>query len=141
MNKSSNNILLHPSVIAMASEDEILEISEGNSGAITAIMRLIGAYSHIDPNALLGGHHVVMFLKDNNLKGTHINELWRKVCHAEPVKWVAMMRGIQLGFATLKEFQAHTSQSLPGYDFESLIAKIKERLPEFNSDYKEEDQA
>lgn len=122
-----------PAMVAALSQDDILLLSEGNPGAITAMLEMISEYQNIDPQAIFGSYHVIMFLKDYNFKGTNIWNLWKNVCDQKHVNFAAVMRGHQMGFITRQTIDNLAKGDTLQIDFPKLIEQIKERLPTFNN--------
>lgn len=124
---------LTPAMVAATSQDDIFLLSEGNPGAITAMLEMISEYQKIDPQAIFGSYHVIMFLKDYNFKGTNIWNLWKNVCHQKHVNFAAVMRGHQMGFITRQSIDSLARGNTLHIDFPKLIEQIKEGLPTFNN--------
>ena len=116
--------------------DMIVKMSEGNPGAIMAMMGLLNDTSRIDPDAMLGGIGSVMALDTHEIYGTDIYILWSDKCGKDTRKMLMIMRAVQLGFmpeARLQEISADQTRQidLSDEEWDEMDAKVCERLDEF----------
>lgn len=117
-------------------QDIVIKMSDGNPGAMTAIMELIKNGAQIDPENALGGLGALVNLDMDNIYGTDIYVLWNDVCDRNNIKMISVIRAAQLGFfshVTLKD--ACSRQDRSGKDMipvEELYQKVCDRLPEFD---------
>lgn len=113
-----------------------MKLAEGNSGAMSAIMSLMGDAEKIDPQAFAGGLGVLLSLDSYGIYGTDIYVLWSDICGKDNVKTLAVLRAVQLGFFskdTLKD--ACSRQDYSGRELvpvDELYEKVYERLEKFN---------
>lgn len=129
---TERDALLSPAVIAHANMDAIHELSGGNPGAITAICGVIKDYTTIDPKAWGGGHHVIMFLQEQEIKGEKIWALFKYTCGMSTVNFVAVMRAHQLGLLEPHQLKNIKRGDIIELDFPKLIGLIQKTVPEFN---------
>ncbi len=82
--------------------DSILEtyvkMSDGNPGAVNALVELQQDIDKIDPQSALGILGVLMQLDSMEIYGTAIYILWNDKCGQDSRKMIMMLRANQLGF-------------------------------------------
>ncbi|AZB07466.1 hypothetical protein EG344_00725 [Chryseobacterium sp. G0162] len=116
--------------------DVVVKMSEGNPGAMGAIMEILTKGGTIDPNAM-GGLGSVLFLDTLGIYGTDIYILFSDICDRSLSKMLAVLRATQFGFfdgkllKTACSFQDYSGREMVPVD--ELYKKVKERLPEFDS--------
>lgn len=116
--------------------DAVAKMSEGNFGAMDALMGLLKS-DHIDPDNMMGGLGVVLFLDTLGIYGTDIYVLYSDICSKDLPKMMAVLRAVQLGLfprVILKDAcsrQDYSGRQLVPVD--DLYLKVKEKLPRFNS--------
>lgn len=117
--------------------DVMFKMSEGNPGALTALMEIFKDCEAIDPDSALGAMGSVLLLDNWNIYGTDIYVLWSDVCERSTVKMLAVIRACQLGLFSsdiLKDAahrQDYSGKKLIPVD--ELYNKVKEKLPRFDS--------
>ena len=124
-------MIIDKEIAMQAVIDDLYELSEGNPGAITAVITVASKYQQIDPQAAFGAMHVTMFLKDNNITGSSIWFMYKDVCDQSCTKFVTVMRGIQMGFLERSVIKNIQKQQHCNIDFDDLIKRLKEKI-EFN---------
>jgi hypothetical protein len=112
--------------------EAIVKMSDGNPGAITVMMQLLEQVPEIDPIAAMGGLLYVLHLDDFGLYGPSIWMLYKDVCGQEIAGIVTLFRARQLGHITGGELQRIVAEDKP-YDWQSLVPKIQEEVPEFRA--------
>lgn len=122
-------------------QDTILEVltkmSNGNPGATVALFELVEHNEEVDPDDFMKQMGSVLSLDTYGIYGTDIYILFNDICNKDVVKMIAVLRATQLGFfsaATLKD--ACSRQDRSGVEMvpiDTLLKKVKERLPRFNS--------
>lgn len=120
--------------------DSFLEVafklSEGNPGALTAIMEIYKHAGAIDPDDALGGLGALLHLDTLEIYGSDLYVLWSDICDRDTAKTLAVLRAVQLGYFdsnTLKD--AVSKQDYSGKTLvpvEELCDRVKERLPRFD---------
>lgn len=114
----------------------VMKMSDGNYGAMDGLMTLLKS-SHIDPDNILGGIGVMLFLDTLQIYGTDIYVLYSDICDKDIVKMIAVLRAAQMGWfdaAILKD--ACSRQDYSGRQMvpiDDLYTKVKQELPKFNS--------
>ena len=116
--------------------DIILKMSDGNPGALNAIMQILEP-NNIDPDNSLGGFGVVLLLDTYGIYGTDIYVLYSDICGKDLAKTLAVLRACQFGlFDSRVLADACHRQDYSGKELvpvEELYLKVKERLPKFDS--------
>lgn len=106
-----------------------MKLAEGNPGAITAMIELI-KNSHIDKDSAWGQFGPLMALDTLEIYGPKIWQLWKDVCKMEPLKVYTVFRAHQYGLIT-KADVLYAVDNGRIFNFEGLLAKLQEQLPNF----------
>ena len=128
--EEKNRIKLTDSVTGV-----IAKLAEGNPGATRICCELIKEGDKIDPNAAMGGLASLLGMDTLSIYGSRIWLLYKDVCGQSIPKVVAVLKGWQLGMLTDKSIDNAIDYGKQ-IDIVDLVAKIRERLPNF---WKEED--
>ena len=113
----------------------IMKMSNGNPGAMDAVMRLLKP-NNIDPDNVLGGLGMVLLMDTYGIYGTDIYVLYNDICDRNLPKMVAVLRATQMGMFSsniLKDAcsrQDYSGRAMVPVD--EVCLKVKERLPNFN---------
>ena len=113
----------------------VIKMSDGNPGAMDAVMRLLKP-NNIDPDNILGGLGMVLLMDTYGIYGTDIYVLYNDICDRNLPKMVAVLRATQMGMFSsniLKDAcsrQDYSGRAMVPVD--GLCLKVKERLPNFN---------
>ena len=116
-------------------QEGIAAMSDGNPGALTAMMEIMTS-DHIHPDNVLGGYSAIMRLDTWEIYGTDIYVFWSDICGKDTTKMMAVIRACQMGYfnpVILKD--ACSRQDYSGKDLvpvEALYEKIKFALPNFD---------
>jgi hypothetical protein len=120
--------------------DVFHKMSEGNPGALTAMMEIHQSAEKIDPDAFMGPLSPILSLDTLGIYGSDIYVLWSDICHRNTAKMITVLRGWQLGYINGdKVADAAHRQDYSGsdmIDIEDLYKKVKERLPNFDPENK-----
>lgn len=76
----------------------VAKMSEGNPGAMVALMEVLAKHDAIDPQAAMGGLGAILFLDTLEIYGTCIYVLFNDQCGGDVRKLLMLMRSCQLGF-------------------------------------------
>ncbi|MEO6176803.1 MAG: hypothetical protein ABIP27_16750 [Flavobacterium circumlabens] len=131
MNTGKNRIQMKDSAL-----DAVTKMVDGNFGAMEALMLLLQS-DHVDPDNVLGGIGVILFLDTLQIYGTDIYVLYSDICGKDIVKMIAVLRAVQMGWSSaplLKE--ACSRQDYAGRELipvDSLYIKVKRELPNFDT--------
>ena len=77
--------------------DVMVKMSDGNPGAINAIMELTKINKAVDPLSAFGPVSTLLGLDSAGIYGTFLYVLFNDICERNPVKMIAVMRAVQLG--------------------------------------------
>jgi hypothetical protein len=129
-------------------QDSLIELltkmSEGNPGAVTALMDMFNKGHEIDPDNAFKGYGPLILLDEYGIYGADINVLWSDLCGKSTPITLAVLRAVQLGYldrAVLKD--ACSRQDYSGREvftleyIQELCDNIKEKLPNFNLEKQE----
>ncbi|MFZ2432508.1 MAG: hypothetical protein WAW57_15320 [Lutibacter sp.] len=116
--------------------DIVLKMSEGNPGAMNAIMQMLDSKSNeIDPDAFMGGVLKVLALDTLGIYGSDIYVLHNDICDRDMIKMFAVLRAHQLGFlngsvlADACHKQDYSGKQM--IDVEKLYKQVIDELPNF----------
>jgi len=114
----------------------IAKMSDGNPGALTAMMVLMKEGEKIDPDDFMGGFGKILTLDSHGIYGTDIYILFSDICDRNPARTIAVLRAVQLGFFSESILvDACGRQDYSGRDMvdvKDLYQQVKERLPNFD---------
>lgn len=115
----------------------LTKMSEGNPGALTAMMECIAKGPSIDPDDAFGGLGPIINLDSWNIYGSNIYILWNDVCKRNTRKFILLLRGCQLGFFSSIELKKKSEEdygSLSDEEWKDLNKKVCEYLPNFQKE-------
>lgn len=118
-------------------KDVVVKMSNGNPGAMSALMEMLSKGKTIDPDEHMQGLSPILMLDTLGIYGTDIYVLHSDICGRNLAKTLAVIRSTQLGYfngSTLAN--ACSRQDYSGRDLvpvEELYLKVKERLPSFDT--------
>lgn len=127
----------------MSREDIVVELCDGNPGALTVMMQMIENNAQIDPDDAFGSLGALLSLDSEGIYGTDIWVLYKDVCGEDLIKTLAFLRASQLGL--------FEEQILPGLTqgpsdlkdtlrdkSETIVALVQKRLPNFAKELEED---
>ena len=116
--------------------DVVMKMSDGNPGAINVLMQLMQPdIAIIDPENLLGSMGVILMLDSIGIYGTDIYVLMNDICENNMVKFVTVIKSVQLGL--LNENVVKDAASRQDYsgkdmiDIDKLHQEVKKQIPTF----------
>lgn len=109
----------------------VIKMAEGNPGALRVCMDLLAKGEQIDPDDWAGGFGNLLSLDTLAVYGSRIWMLFKDVCDLDLIKTIAMLRAWQLGFTTRESLNYAIDNRGAGLDVDTLLAQVKERLPNF----------
>jgi len=117
--------------------DILVKMSDGNPGAIGALMEIMNTADRIDPQAADSGLGHILLLDEYEIYGTDIYILYNDKCDRNVRKLLVLIRGVQLGFLrkeTLKTMASDQTRStnLTDEEFEDLDKKVCKTLVGFS---------
>lgn len=116
--------------------DVVSKMSEGNPGAITAMMVMVSKTEAIDPQDAMGNFGPLAMLDSWEIYGSDIYVLYNDKCDRDVRKMLMLMRATQLGYFShfkLKEMASDQMRqiNLTEEEFDKLDDKVCEQLTEF----------
>ena len=116
--------------------DVIAKMSEGNPGAMTALMDMFNGGEAIDPQGALGGFGSILLLDTWEIYGTDIYILWNDKCGQDLRKMLMIMRACQLGYLSHNKLQQMAADQMREVDltddeWSDFDEKVCKRLGEF----------
>jgi hypothetical protein len=77
--------------------DAVMKMSEGNPGAIHALMDIVANAESIDPQGAMGGLGAILLLDTFEIRGSHIYILYNDKCNRDVRDLLMLIRAVQLG--------------------------------------------
>lgn len=116
--------------------DVLVKMSEGNPGALQALMDIMAKHDSIDPQAAMGGLGAVMLLDTWKIYGSGIYILYNDKCGRDVRKMLMLLRAVQMGMlrsGKLQEMAADEMRAvdLPVEEWQKLDDQVCERLEDF----------
>ena len=116
--------------------DVLVKMSDGNPGAITAMMEILAKHDAIDPQAAFGGLGAIMLLDTWEIYGTDIYILFSDICNRDVRKLLLLMRATQMGDFSHTKLQSlaadQTRQvTIDDDEWKKLDDLVCEKLTEF----------
>lgn len=124
----------------------MIKMSEGNPGAIAAMIVMVVESDSIDPKAFMGGIGAIIMLDTWKIYGTDIHILFNDKCDRDVRKMLVLIRAVQLGFFSqvkLQEMAADQRREINISDdeWQEIDDKVCGRLVDFqkrNEEVKQE---
>lgn len=116
--------------------DMLTKMSEGDPGALMAMMAIMQEHDAIDPQAAMGAIGAILLLDTWEIYGTEIYVLFSDKCNKDVRQLLMLMRATQLGIfsnAKLKEMAADKMRQVNLTDDEwvDIDSKVCDQLEEF----------
>lgn len=115
----------------------MMKLSDGNPGALSVLTESFKNDERIDPDSIFGKYGAMMLLDSFEIYGTDIYVLYNDICNRDVVNFLAVLRATQLGLFSHRILKdACSRQDRSGRELvpvEDLYLKVKETLPNFNS--------
>ena len=116
--------------------DVMVKMSDGNPGAIAAMMQILEKHDEIDPQAMLGGLGAIMILDTWEIYGSDIYVLFNDKCERDVRRMLLIMRAVQLGMfpeSRLREIAADQSRriNLSEDEWQNIDKKVCDELKYF----------
>lgn len=115
---------------------EIYEkMSEGNPEARTVLIKIVAedeCENKIDPDNIMGGIGVILYLETLAIYGPRIWMLFKDVCGQSIARMLAVLRSNQLNLLSSESLYHAIDNVGEGIDFDKVLAKLSDRLPNFN---------
>jgi len=116
--------------------DMIVKISQGNPGAMTAIMNLMKETPMIDSDSIFSEMGPILMFDEYEIYGTDIYILWNDKCQKDCRKVNLLIRATQLGFLPESRIQElaedqTSSINVTPEEWEDIDGKVCGRLKGF----------
>ena len=118
-------------------QDIIIKMAEGNPGALTVMLKLFEQEPLIDPDSVWQGAGTIISLDDMGVYGSNIWILYKDVCGESIPNVICLIRARQLGFISESEILGNIA-TCRLMDLSKIIPQVKERLPKFNMEAKQQ---
>lgn len=113
-------------------QSAIVKLAGGNPGAATVMVQMARLSPTIDPQSALGSLGAILSLDTEDIYEERIWMLYKNVCGEDIAKTLACLRGSQLGLITSVQLNNAIDGIGGSFDVNDLLAKVKERLKEFD---------
>lgn len=120
--------------LTMSLPDILQELSEGNPGALTVLLKLMKQAPVIDPEAWAKELQPLLSLDTHGIYGSQIWVFYKDICGESILNMLIVFRAVQLGLMREDTLQAwlRAPHRVPASQFEVLRELLKEKLPSFN---------
>jgi hypothetical protein len=112
-------------------QDIIVNMSDGNPGAVTVMIQMIKTAPTIDPQSAPGPLGPLLVLDTLNIWGARIWMLYKDVCKEDISKAIGILRAWQLGIISDSVLNHAIDSDGDGLDVDASLKKVCERLPDF----------
>lgn len=109
----------------------ILKLSDGNPGAITALAKVSSEYVKIDPQSANADFSPLFDMDYLGFYGSDIWILFKNICGEDVLKFIVLMRSIQMGLLDGTKVQEAVENEVGDFDFVELLAKLQNKLNKF----------
>lgn len=92
--------------------DAVIKMSNGNPGAMAAMMDILTQHNDIDPQAVMGGIGAILILDTWEIYGTDIYILHNDKCGRDTRKMLMLMRATQMGMFSDSKLKAMASDQM-----------------------------
>jgi hypothetical protein len=110
----------------------MMEMSDGNPGAATALATMAGSYERFDPMSAFKGWTALLWLDDKELYGSNIWVFYKDLCNEDMNKVVIIIRANQLGLMSTHEVNKHIKERGANVAWQAFADEIKSQIGEFN---------
>jgi len=126
-------------------KDAVVKMYDGNWGCLTVLAAIIEVGSEIDPYA--APVMVLLQLDELGIYGEDVWLLFKDICKEHFPSMIGILRAEQLGYLRKEFLHAELKRVREGVDWEmrwsvqyveSLLAQVKQRLPNFNPEWKKQ---
>jgi hypothetical protein len=116
--------------LEMTLMESVMAMSDGNPGAITALVSLMNASPNVDPQSMMRELSPLLTLDSNGIYGSDIWLLYKGVCNKSSIHCLAILRAIQLGIIGIEQVML-TMAGQDTLDLDWVLEKVKARLTDF----------
>lgn len=108
-------------------------LSEGNPGAMSALIQMASAGPEIDPQSAWGPYSGPIALDTHKIYGARIWMLYSDVCGKSVETTLGILRACQLGLLGEEDMNHAIDNRGDGIDVPTLLELVKEELTEFGT--------
>lgn len=122
----------------MTTADMIMKMTGGNPGSLRVLTEIMIDGGKIDPDDAFAGFGTIMGLDSRGIWDHRIWMLYKDVCGEDLMKMIALVRAEQLGQlagVTKKALNHAIDNRGEGINVDAAVEAVKERLPNFNTEY------
>ena len=112
-------------------ESAVVKLSEGNPGALAALLNACKASAEVDPYCAWGEYGPLFSCDTHGIYGSRIWMLFKDVCNQSVTDLLAALRAVQLGIRTEKQLNTAIDNEGTGWNCEEVLAAVKAELPNF----------
>lgn len=116
----------------MSMNDMLVELAEGNPGALTAMINMIKAAETVDPDSALGAFGPVIAFDSCGIYGPRIWMLYKDVCKQDVTAAIGMLRAVQMGILPSNTLLAAIDGVAP-IDVDATLVNLRRELPRFGA--------
>ena len=113
-----------------------IKLSDGNPGAMTALMDVYRSVEQVDPYAVMGIITYILHIDRLEIYGTDIYVLWNDICDRDASKTIAVLKANTLDLISDQDLKdACHRQDRKGSEMvpvEELYSKVVEKYPNFD---------
>jgi len=117
--------------LSMSVLDVMVEMAEGNPGAVTVMMLIMDNSKRVDPDNIMGGLGVILSLDTHEIYGPRIWMLYKDVAGQDIGITLGLLRAVQLGFLSERKLNTAINDNGEGLDIPNLIEQVQAQLPAF----------
>lgn len=116
--------------------DMFMVMSDGNPGALTALLELFQNTARVDPDNFMREYGSILLLDMFEIYGTDIYILWNDICDRDIVNTIALIRAVQMGIISielLKDICSRRDGSGKSMiNVDEVYSKVSGQLSNFN---------
>jgi hypothetical protein len=126
--------------LTMNMMDAMMAMSEGNPGAISALMGILETAPKVDPKMFGEGFGHILMFDTLSVRGSNLYVLWNDFCGRDTKKLLALARAYQLGqLEGVTEEKLHSAvdygqglgKEKPVFDFDKIIVAVRAEVGGF----------
>lgn len=120
-------------------QDVIIKMTDGNPGAISALIELSNEVTDIDPDNDFGPFGPALSFDTYEIYGSSIYVIWNDKCFRESRKTLLLLKAVQLGILQKSRLQAMAADqtgsiNLTAEEWSDIDVRVCEKLDKFSKD-------
>ena len=117
-------------------QSAVIKMSDGNPGAMGAMVAMIQASPEVDPMSALGSFGPLLSLDMFGIYGSDVYVMHNDLCDRDPVRSLACLRATQLGLLAETDLKTAIAEARERYksatlDTVAMVATVQAKLPKF----------